>query len=285
VLGRLRPIAQSIIGYGPVATVLRVLTRYGNASGGLLAGGLAYAALFAIVPAILLAVGVAGLFLHDSATRESIVNTIAGVLPPLRDVATVVLGQASLDAAPASLLGFVIVVWGASRFAVAFQDAVARVSGGDRRRGLVLENLSAVGAVLLVIGALVLGTFLAGLAAFLDAGQAVGLVAVIDVGLAVVLGVLPILATLAAVALVYRFVPMPAPRWRSLGVPALSVGLVLTLFARVFVFVAPRLIGAAALLGALASVFAALAWLQLSFQALLIGAAWTADREARASET
>jgi len=110
VLGRLRPIAQSIIGYGPVATVLRVLTRYGNASGGLLAGGLAYAALFAIVPAILLAVGVAGLFLHDSATRESIVNTIAGVLPPLRDVATVVLGQASLDAAPASLLGFVILL-------------------------------------------------------------------------------------------------------------------------------------------------------------------------------
>ena len=54
----------------------------------------------------------------------------------------------------------------------------------------------------------------------------------------------------------------------------------LTILLRVFVFVAPRLIGAAALLGTLASVFAALAWLSLSFQALLLGAAWTAQRQA-----
>jgi uncharacterized BrkB/YihY/UPF0761 family membrane protein len=46
----------------------------------------------------------------------------------------------------------------------------------------------------------------------------------------------------------------------------------------VFVFVAPRLIGAAAFIGTLATAFAALAWLSLSFQALLFGAAWVRDR-------
>jgi uncharacterized BrkB/YihY/UPF0761 family membrane protein len=51
--------------------------------------------------------------------------------------------------------------------------------------------------------------------------------------------------------------------------------------ARVFVFVAPRLIGAAALLGTLATAFAALAWLALSFQAVLLGAAWVRDRADR----
>jgi membrane protein len=284
VLGRLVALARPIVGSAPVAATLRVMERFGNASGGLLAGGLAYAALFAIVPAIFLVVGIAGAFLHDAATRQAIVDTIAGVMPPLRDVATVVLGQASLDPAPASIVGFVILLWGASRFAVAFQDAIGRVMGVDRKRGLLLENLAAVGAVLLVIGALLLGTVVAGLTAFLAAGQAVGLVAVVDAGAALVLGLLPILATVGAVILVYRLVPLAAPRWRSLAVPAVIAGLALTLFARVFVFVAPRLIGAAALLGALASVFAALAWLQLSFQALLIGAAWTADREARAGK-
>jgi len=277
-------LVRPIVGYGPVAAILRIMGRFGNASGGLLAGGLAYAALFAIVPAIFLVVGIAGAFLHDAATRQAIVDTIAGVLPPLRDVMTVVLAQASLDPAPASIVGFVILLWGASRFAVAFQDAIGRVMGGDRKRGLVLENLAAVGAMLLVVGVLLLGTLLAGLTAFLDAGQAVGLIAFVDAGLSLVLGILPILATIAAVILVYRLVPLPTPRWRSLVIPAVTAGLALTLFARVFVFVAPRLIGAAALLGTLASVFAALAWLQLSFQALLLGAAWTADREAHSTE-
>ena len=60
----------------------------------------------------------------------------------------------------------------------------------------------------------------------------------------------------------------------------LFVGLVLTVLARVFVFISPRLIGAAALLGTVASIFAALAWLSLSFQTLLIGAAWMAERDA-----
>jgi len=264
-----------------VAAGIRIADRYGHAGGGLLAGGLAYAALFAIVPAIFLAAGIVGILVHDSTTRNDIVYTIANVLPPLRDVATVALGEASLDAAPLSAFGLVVLLWGASRFAVAFQDALARVMGGERRRSLIRQNLAAVGAVLLVIGAMIAGTVAAGLAAFLDAGQAAGIIAIVDAGIALVLGVLPVVVAIGAVVLVYRLVPVPAPSWRSLGVPAIAAGLALTVFARVFVFVAPRLIGAAALLGTLASVFAALAWLSLSFQALLLGAAWTADREAR----
>ena len=265
-----------------MASARRVLDRYGNASGGLLAGGLAYAALFAIVPAIFLAMGLVGTLVHDAATREAIVDTIAGVLPPLRDVATVVLGEASVDAAPVSILGLVALLWGASRFAVAFQDAVGRVTGGDRRRSLLRRNLAALSAVLLVIGAIVAGTVAAGLAAFLDAGAALGLVAIVDAGVSLVFQVLPILATFGAVALVYRLVPLPAPRWQSIAIPAITAGVALTVLARLFVFLAPRLIGAAALLGTLASVFAALAWLSLSFQAILLGAAWIAEREARA---
>jgi membrane protein len=275
-------LARSFVGIAPVAAARRVIDRYGNAGGGLLAGGLAYAALFAIVPAILLAAGLTGVLLHDSATRTAVVDSIASVLPPLGNIVSVVLGEASLDAAPVSILGFVVLLWGASRFVVAFQEAIGRVMGGDRRRSLLRRNVAALAAVLLVIGAIVLGTIAAGLTAFLDAGQAGGIIAVVDAGLSLVLGVVPVVATFGAVALVYRLVPLPGPRWRSLGLPAVAAGLALTIFARIFVFVAPRLIGAAALLGTLASVFAALAWLSLSFQALLLGAAWTADREARA---
>ena len=61
--------------------------------------------------------------------------------------------------------------------------------------------------------------------------------------------------------------------------PAITVGLVLTVLTRVFVFIAPRLVGAAATIGALATAFAALAWLSLSFQAILLGAAWVRQRD------
>jgi uncharacterized BrkB/YihY/UPF0761 family membrane protein len=193
----------------------------------------------------------------------------------------VIVGEATRDAGPVSLIGLVALVWGASRFVVAFQDAIARVMGGDRRRGIVIENLGAFGVVLLLIAALLVSTILAGLAAFLEAGQNAGVVAVIGSVFAILIGVLPLIAGIVAIGLVYRIVPVSPPRWRAIAWPAVVVGVALTVLGRVFVFLAPRLIGSAALLGTLATVFAALAWLALSFQAVLIGAAWVRDRADR----
>jgi uncharacterized BrkB/YihY/UPF0761 family membrane protein len=84
-----------------------------------------------------------------------------------------------------------------------------------------------------------------------------------------------------ALGLVYRFVPPGHIKWRSLGLPTVVVAVALAALAQGFVLLAPRLIGAAAVLGTLATVFAALAWLGLSFQAILLGAAWIAERESR----
>jgi uncharacterized BrkB/YihY/UPF0761 family membrane protein len=49
------------------------------------------------------------------------------------------------------------------------------------------------------------------------------------------------------------------------------------------VFLAPRLVGAAALAGSLATAFIALAWLSFTFQAVLYGASWVRVREDAAS--
>jgi membrane protein len=258
-----------------------VLDRYDAAGGGLLAGGLAYAALFAIVPAVLLIAGVVGLLVADPAARQALIETVVGVLPPMRELIEVVLSEVARDAAPVSIVGAVVLVWGTSRFVVAFEGALARVMGGDRRRNLVASNLVALGAVVLMIGAILLSSLLSGVLAFLEAGQALGVIPFFGDALAVALGVLPVVATIAAVILVYRVVPMPAPRWGAVILPGVTVGLALTILARLFAFLAPRLIGAAALLGTLATVFAALAWLALSFQALLLGAAWVRDRTER----
>ena len=235
------------------------------------------------MPAVLLLAGVVGLVVGDAAERQRLVDTLVGVLPPMRDLIQAVLDEVARDAAPVSILGAIVLVWGASRFAVAFQDSIGRVMGGDRRRGLIAQNLGALLAVVLMIGAIFASTILSGLVAFLEAGAELGVFRVLSGALSLALGLLPVLATIGAMILVYRVVPVAPPPWRAVVPPGIAVGLALTAVARAFAFLAPRLIGAAALLGTLATVFAALAWLALSFQAILLGAAWVRDRAERAT--
>lgn len=255
-----------------------MLARYDAAGGSLLAGGLAYNALFAVVPLTVLVAGIVGLVVADEAQQAAVVDAIANVLPPLREIVRLVLEEAAGAAGTISLLGFVALVWGASRFIVAFEDAMGRVFGGTRRRGLVARNAAAVVAVLALIGAAVFLAILAGLSSFLDAARAAGQpVAQIANGAGLVL--LPLTLACLSIAVVYRLVPVLAPGWRAIVPPAILVAVALDVLARAFVFLAPRLIGAAATIGALATAFAALAWLALSFQAILLGAAWVRQRD------
>lgn len=257
------------------------MARYDAAGGGLLAGGLAYAALFAVVPAVLLSAGVTGVLVGDPERRTAIIDLVVAVLPPLRELVEAVLQEVAREAAPVSIIGALALLWGASRLAVAFDDAVARVFGGVKRRGLVRRNLGALATVLLLIGVLLAVAVFAGLMAFLDAGRAAGVVPVLGTVVWVLLELLPVAVVAAAMVLVYRVLPIPKPSWRVATPPGLVVGIVLAILARIFVFVAPRLVGSAAILGTLATVFVALAWLALSFQAILIGAAWAGDRAER----
>ena len=147
------------------------------------------------------------------------------------------------------------------------------------RSGVVARNLAALVAVVLMVAAIPATAALSGLAAFLEAGASSGVLRAVGAAVSVALVALPIASTIGATILVYRIVPRPTPSWRTAIIPGAAVGLALTVIARLFAFVAPRLIGAAAFIGTLATVFAALAWLALSFQAILIGAAWVRDRE------
>jgi membrane protein len=262
-----------------------VLGRYNAAAGGLLAGGLAYSALFAIVPAIILTSGLAGILVRDPAVREDIVDVVAGVLPPLRDLISAILEETARDAAPVTIVGIVTLLWGASRFVIAFEECVARVLGDPTRRGFVLANAGAFAAVLAMVAAVLLEIVLAGLAAFLEAAESAGIVRLVGLALGYALGLAPLFVAMLVMALVYRLVPIQPTPWRRLLVPAVVVGLALAILGRVFVFLAPRLIGAAALLGALATAFAALAWLALSFQIILLGAAWIGERNASDRES
>src|SRR5207342_639482 len=76
-----------------VARVRAVLDTYGHAAGGLLANGLAFSALFAAIPTMLLVLGLAGTVANDPAVRDSIGDALIAAFPPLEDLI-----DAALDA-------------------------------------------------------------------------------------------------------------------------------------------------------------------------------------------
>ena len=258
-----------------------MLTRYGAADGGLLADGLAFQALFAIVPAVLLAVGITGLVVSDPARRTDVVQVVASVLPPLRELMDSVLAAADQSAAAFGVIGAVTLAWSSSRFVVSFGDAISRVMGRTHERNLIVRNVIALAVAVLLPVAILGAAALGGAASFLDAAEAQGNLVVVGSAVHLALAAIPGLAIVAVLAIVYRVLPTPSPAWRAVLLPALADGVLVTVLAQAFAFLAPRFIGAAALLGTLAAVFAALAWLGLTFQAILLGAAWVGERDSR----
>lgn len=269
-----------MLGSGRARRVRRIADRYGAAGGALLAGGLAYSALFAVVPAVVLVLGVVGLLLGGDADRAAVAEAIGRAIPPLRPLLEPALDELAGLSASMSVLGFIVLVWGASRFAASLEIALTLVFGGPARRGIVGRQLFALASVVALCLAVVAGSVLAGLASLLEASRLAGLFWHPDPLFGGFLTLAAPVAVATVLTLAFRLVPPRTPRWRSILPPALTIGLVLAVGTQAFVVLAPRLVGAAAVLGTLAAAFAALAWFGATFQILLLGAAWVAEREA-----
>lgn len=268
---RLAPILES----PPVRELHEIVRRYDAAGGALLASGLAYSALFAIVPTIIVLLGLVGVVVADPSDRATVIETLSMVAPPLRGLLSASLDQLTTEAASVSIVGLIGFAWGTSRFLVALESALARVLSDDQSRSLVGRNLIGLASVVVLLGAVVGGMLLAGLGSFVASfAEAVAPGRTVSSLVELSFGMAGAAITVLALAVVYRFLPAGTPTWGAILVPSIGVAIVLALFSRLFVFLAPRLIGAAAFLGTLATVFAALAWLGLAFQAILIGAAW-----------
>lgn len=272
-----------VLGLRPVRLVRAVLDGYAAAGGGLLSAGLAYSALFALVPGVLLILGISGAVLGESRLHDRFVDSVIEVLPPLRSLLEPAVEELTTRAGSITVLGLVGLAWGASRFYSSFEEALARVFGGISHRGFVKRTLLGVLTVVALGAVFFLVTILAGVRAFVTAAEATGGRPLAG-AVSLVIDLAGPAATAAAVAGIYRFVPPRRQAWGTVILPAVVVSAAIVVVARLFVFLAPRLIGAAAVLGTVATVFAALAWLSLTFQAILLGAAWIDVRDRRRAE-
>jgi len=260
-----------------VRFALEVLADYGSAGGGLLAAGLAFYALFAVIPGILTLVALLGFVISEPTAREHVVEWLVTQVPPVEPVARTILTTLADGSKVGSIIGIIGVIWGASGFYGALDGALSLILPGPGGRGVVEQRIRGVVGVLLIVGM--------GLGAVLITSLAGLVVALVDVPGLDLLRVLSLVVTCALAILVcevvYVVVPRNGPSWRAATVPALAAGTGIGLLTSLFGLLTPFLIRGFAALGVIASVFAALVWFNLLFQILLYGAAWARIRRDR----
>ena len=267
-----------------VALVKAVLDVYGRAAGGLLANGLAFAALFATIPVALVTLGLAGWLVDDPRVQQELADGMASVFPPLKELIEATLTSLVNGAALTSIVGLVGLVWTVSQLYVTLDVAFSRIFADEPERDVLNRTARGFIWVALLISAVIVLIVLVGLVSAADAFLPISMPDARRLAKVLTSGPLLLTVAIVIVALMYRTLPPKAPRWSAIGPPALIVGVAVVVLSKVFVFLAPRLVGAAALAGSLATAFIALAWLSFTFQALLYGAAWVRVREKGASE-
>lgn len=261
-----------------VVTIRSVLDVYGRAPGTLLANGLAFTALFSIVPIALVTLGVAGLLVRDPAVQQQLATALASIVPPLSDLVQEALVAMTQGAAVSSFVGIAGLIWTVSQFYVTLDVAFSRIFTDEPERDVLRRTargfIWVAGLVGLVVALIVAGSLAAAAEALLPTTST----ALTAVGRAVSSPPIVVLITIGVVLIVYRILPPRVPPFRVALAPAIGAGLVIFALAQLFLFAAERIVGVAALTGPLATAFIALAWLSFSFQALLYGAAWVSVR-------
>src|SRR3954454_21250431 len=252
-MGRLRAIAEQVVrrvgGLAAVRTLIATLTVFDRAGGGLLAAGLAYAALIALLPGMLFVLSIFAFFISDQATRERVVAVIADAVPPLEDVVRTAFEQVSTGAVPTGIIAFLGLLWGASRFYAALDSSFTRVFHSSRPRNEIqraCRGLLVVAAVVLIPLVLLLaGAIISWLSSFAPA--AAELPGFLRGDLAIALHLGSYVMFVGVTLLVYRFVPAEPVGRRAFLVPGVLVGLGIGLFTQIFSFLAPLLTHVAAI--------------------------------------
>lgn len=275
---------------------MHALRAFDRAGGGMLAGALAYYSFFTLVPTLLLFVSLLGVVVEDVALREQLIQGVVDQLEPIRDLATVVIEGLADSGRTGSIVGLIGLLWGASGFYGALQGAMQRMFPGPGGRDFLQTRLRGVVTVVVVLGVLIIAVVIIFVLPFATQWfdtrclelerqgiPIAGEVCAVDLGqLTGALGVVGAMGVAFLLALgIYIAIPLDGPSIRQAFWPAVIVGVAIGLFTALFGWIAPLLVRNWLTLGIVGNIFIALIWLNLTFQALVFGAAFARLRRDR----
>jgi membrane protein len=253
---------------------MMIMNDYGKVGGGLLSAGLAFNALFAIIPAILAVVGLRGIVIDDAVKRQELIDSIIEQVPPLAPVAHTIVDTLANSSRVTTVVGLLGTIWGASGFYGALDGAFSLIFPGTKTRNVVEQRIRGVLGVFAVVGAVfivVAFQTVMSIATTLFTIPGIDTIRLLTI-------VLTVVGSMVVSLLLFVIVPVNAPSLRAASLPAIVAGGGIGLLTALFSVVAPLLVNGFAALGVIASVFIALIWLNFVFQGLLYGAAWASLR-------
>ncbi len=267
--------------------VMRGMARYGTARGGLLAGGIAYSALFSIAAAVTIAWSVFMAFLGNrTELRDQVIASVNSALPNFLDDGS---GHGLIDPnslvlrsalTPASLLAAGVLLWTSISMISSLAGSIRAMFGlAVQKENAILGYVRAFGGfVVMALGILVssIATIAAG-----TAGQFVMHWLDIDSGFVAFLVrgstmVASLLIDALVVAFLVRVVAIVRVPWRDLLLGSLLAALLLTIVR----YLGTSAVGSVAnnrLLVSFAALATLLLWLNLAARILLMSVAFMAN--------
>ncbi|HEY7704930.1 MAG TPA: YhjD/YihY/BrkB family envelope integrity protein [Acidimicrobiia bacterium] len=204
--------------------IQQTITRFGRHRASSMAAAIAYRALFAVGPVLLVSVAVAGLFFSSQEVVEAVVSTVTEALgPDAGEVVSQILNTTTTGIGTIGLLGLLLLIWAGSllfveasrSLDVVFFDAPVPegLRASIRQRLLSLAAVLAGGAILL-IG--LIGTTVTSMLSRFD---------VLSPLLEWLTPLATLLIVMAVVLLSYRYLPGHHVAWRPALVGAVATGL------------------------------------------------------------
>jgi uncharacterized BrkB/YihY/UPF0761 family membrane protein len=273
--GRIKAMVLPLVmRYSLVRRAIGIQVVYRSTGGSLIVGGLSYAALFALIPTLI--VVVAGIFLlvDDPQVRQDAVDLLGDALPAFTDITDTAVENAQGLATVGGIIALIGFLWGASGLYLTLTRAMERFFPGERVSGMLARAMGVLLVVLIIVGVL---------AAVFVAGVVTVIAQALELDSEWLLAVGGAIATLviagALVYGIYRVIPANPPAARSARLPAALVGAAIALMTLLYGLISPWLVSGYQAFGVMASVFVALIWLRVLFMAMVYGAAMARYRD------
>jgi membrane protein len=266
---------------GAPSLLVRTALAFDQDDGPLAARSIAYYALFAISPAVLLLVALASTVLEAGEAQEAVVSLVSQYMPMAADWLTANIENLVGAQETMSLVALVGLMWSASGVFSAIFRAVNRAWGIPKTKLVLSHRLFGLGTIMVVGAFLLLAMSIGPVLNLIRAWQ----VPVsgwqpfarpgVDRLVSWLSTLVPVLLSVCAFILLYRATPRTRVTWGDVWLGGLIAGLVWEAGKRVFGWYVSNIATYNIIYGSLGAIIALLVWSYLSGQILLLGAEFT----------
>ena len=254
-----------------------VVNGWLNAEAFTLAASLAYYAIFAIAPLLLITIHIASFFLDRMAVTESLTSELAGVIGPSGSGAIKDMLNAAGTAQPegwAGLIGIAVLLFAAAGFIGSLQDALDKIWDAPPRlaglwsfvRSKLLSFSLVLAAAFMLLVSLVLSALITALA-----GGVTSTLGLPDWLVATIIGTANFLISVVIFIAIFKFVPSVPVTWRAAAAGGLFTAILFAAGRFALAWYLGREAQASAY-GAATALVLLLIWIYYSAQILFLGA-------------